>query len=165
MATTPTPPAPALGTGPSRELLLSTPFLLKRLGMTVKERAYEAFEAIGMSPQHHAVLSLLEEGARETQGTIADALGWDRSLLVGLLDELEERGFVERKRDTVDRRRHLVSLTPAGKEALAEMRAVSKRIEKEFLEPLDADERRLLHKLLLELACHHNASYVATPKR
>ena len=151
--------------GPSRELLHSTTYLLKRLGFAVKERAYEAFDAIGAGPQQHAVLSLLEEGARETQGTIADALGWDRSLLVGLLDELEERGFVERKRDTVDRRRHLVSLTPAGKEALAEMRAVSKRIEKEFLEPLDADERRLLHKLLLELACHHNASYVATPKR
>src|SRR5258707_7861224 len=137
MATTPTS-SRALGTGPSRELLLSTPFLLKRLGMTVKERGHEAFEAIGMNPQHHAVLSLLEEGARETQGTIADALGWDRSQLVGLLDELEESGYVERKRDTVDRRRHLVSLTPAGNDALAQMRTVAKQIEKEFLQPLDA---------------------------
>ena len=164
MATTPTS-SRALGTGPSRELLLSTPFLLKKLGMKVKERSYEAFEAIGMNPQHHAVLSVLEESARETQGTIADALGWDRSLLVGLLDELEERGYVERKRDTVDRRRHLVSLTPAGNDALAQMRTVAKQIEKEFLEPLDADERRALHELLLKLACHHNASYVATQTR
>jgi DNA-binding MarR family transcriptional regulator len=164
MATTPTS-SPSLGTGPSRELLLSTPFLLKKLGMKVKERSYEAFEAIGMNPQHHAVLSVLEESARETQGTIADALGWDRSQLVGLLDELEESGYVERKRDTVDRRRHLVSLTPAGKDALDQMRTVAKQIEKEFLEPLDADERRALHELLLKLACHHNASYIATQKR
>ena len=75
--------------GPSRELLLSTPFLLKRLGFAVKERSYAAFESLGLLPQHHAVLSLLDEGARETQGTIADALGYDRSMLVGLLDELD----------------------------------------------------------------------------
>ena len=47
------------------------------------------------------------------------------------------------------------SLTPAGGEALLELRAIAKRVEKEFLAPLDADERRTLHALLLELArCH-----------
>ena len=140
--------------GPSRELLLSTPFLLKRLGFAVKERSHAAFEGTGLQPQHHAVLSLLDEGARETQGTIADALGYVRSQLVGLLDELEERGFVERRRDPDDRRRHLVSLTPEGKRALGELRTTSKRVEKEFLEPLDADERRQLQSLLAKLACH-----------
>jgi len=129
MTTTPTPLTTSLQAGPSRELLLSTPFLLKRLGMAVKERSLAAFESTGLNPQHHAVLSLL--------------------------DELERNGYVERRRDPGDRRRHLVSLTPAGGEALLELRAIAKRVEKEFLAPLDADERRMLHALLLELArCH-----------
>jgi len=157
MTTTTTDSAPSAGTaGPSRELLLSTPFLLKRLGAAVKEQAYEAFESSGLNPQHHAVLSLLDEGVRETQATIADALGYDRSHLVGLLDELEAKGFVERRRDPGDRRRHVVSLTAAGQEALGTLRAIAKQVEKGFLSPLDADERRTLHTLLRKLASYHD---------
>ena len=139
MSTTSTPPG--LPAGPVAELLLRrVPAQAARL--RVKERAYEAFEPTGLIPQHYAVLSLLEEGARETQGMIADALGYDRSQIVGLLDDLEERGFVQRKRDPADRRRHLVSLTPEGtREARGVARGLQ-AIEKEFLEPLDAEERR-----------------------
>ena len=145
--------------GPSKELLSSTAFLLKRLGWAIKERAIEAYSTTGLSPYHHAVLSLLDEGARETQGTIADALDYDRSHLVGLLDELEEQGLIERRRDSGDRRRHLVSLTPEGKKALARLRTIARRLEDEFLAPLDAEQRETLHLLLQRLACHHDARY------
>jgi DNA-binding MarR family transcriptional regulator len=135
---------------------MNTPFLLKRLGWAMKERSLEAFESSGLNPQHYAVLSLLDEQARETQAAIADGLGYDRSHLVGLLDELEEKRLVERRRDPGDRRRHLVSLTPAGKKTYGRLRAIAKRLEEEFLAPLDASERKTLHSLLLELAAHHD---------
>ena len=146
-------PPPA---GAPKELLLSSAFLLKRLGFMIRDRAQDALEPTGLTPQHYAVLSLLHEGTRETQGEIADTLGYDRSHLVGLLDELEQKGYAERRRDPADRRRQLVSLTPAGKVALAELRAISKKVEKELLAPLDADERRTLHTLLLQLTAHHD---------
>ena len=95
------------------ELASSTTFLLKRLGFAAKEQALDAYEETGLHPYHHAVLAVLDEGSRETQGAIADALGYDRGQLVGLLDELEDAGLVERERDPDDRRRHLVHMTPA----------------------------------------------------
>src|SRR5262245_16562673 len=100
-------PAPRL----PEELVASSTFLLKRLSFAAKEQSMEAYEPTGLHPYHHAILLVLDEGTRETQGSIADALGYDRGQLVGLLDELEQHGFVERRRDPNDRRRQTVTLT------------------------------------------------------
>jgi DNA-binding MarR family transcriptional regulator len=142
--------------GPPKELLSSTTFLLKRLGFAAKDHSHGAFEGTGLSPFHFAVLALLEEDPRETQAAIADALGYDRSHVVRLLDELEERDLVVRKRDPEDRRRHVVKMTADGRKALAKLRTVVRRLEDEFLAPLDAGERDALHALLVRLAAHHD---------
>jgi DNA-binding MarR family transcriptional regulator len=150
-----TPEKPLLPLLPG-ELLASTSFLLKRLGFAAKEQTIEAFEPTGLSAYHYAVLLVLDEGSRETQGSIADALGFDRGQLVGVLDELEERDLVERRRDPKDRRRHLVRLTPAGKRALAKMRSIMQRLEAEFFAPLDDKERETLQSVLFRLMQHHD---------
>ena len=82
--------------------------------MTAKEQSFEAYEEAGLHPYHYAILAVLDEGSRETQGAIAEALGYDKGQFVGFLDELEGEGLVERKRDTVDRRRQAVTITPPG---------------------------------------------------
>jgi DNA-binding MarR family transcriptional regulator len=151
-------PAPLvkLGTRPPRELMKSTAFLLKRLGFGIKAQTFEAFEAAGESPYHHAVLAVLDENPVETQAAIADALGYDRSWLVGLLDELEKDDLIERRRDPADRRRHVVTLKPAGKKKLAKLRGIAQQVEDEYFAPLDSKQRQTLHALLLELAAHHD---------
>ena len=137
------------------ELASSTPFLMKRLGFKLKDQSMAAYEEAGLHPYHHAVLAVLDEETRETQGAIADVLGYDRGQLVGLLDELEERKLVERQRDPVDRRRHTVRLTSDGKRALAKLRALALKLEDDFLASLDEDERAQLHALLRRLAAQH----------
>jgi len=146
----------AVVAGPPKELLSSTTFLLKRLGFSAKDHSHGAFEGTGLSPFHYAVLALLEEDPRETQAAIADALGYDRSHVVRLLDELEERDLVVRKRDPEDRRRHVVKMTPEGRKMLAKLRAIVARLEDHFLAPLDRDERAALHTLLVRLAAFHD---------
>jgi DNA-binding MarR family transcriptional regulator len=142
--------------GLPKELLASGAFLLARIGYSFKTKAIEEVEQAGFSLYDYSVLAVLAEQPRETQATIADALGVDRSQLVGVLDSLEERGLIERQRDPNDRRRHMVSLTAEGKRQLIRIRAIVKRLEEELLAPLDAAGRQTLHRLLLELARHHD---------
>ena len=137
------------------ELVASTLFLLKRLGFAAKSRSLDEYERLGLNPYHHAILALLEGSAPETQAEIADALGYDRGTLVGLLDELEQQRLVERKRDPDDRRRQIVRITADGKRTLGKLRALARRLEDEFLAPLDAEQREQLHTLLLALAARH----------
>jgi DNA-binding MarR family transcriptional regulator len=157
-----TTPASEIGHRPPAlpaELVDSTLFLLARLGFGIKARAIEAFEAAGFSMYEYSVLATLSEQARTSQATIADALHLDRSQLVGVLDGLEERGLVERRRDPADRRRHTVSLTAEGKRQLVRLRSIMKRLEDAFLEPLDDDARAVLHDTLLRVACRHDCRF------
>jgi DNA-binding MarR family transcriptional regulator len=138
------------------EFLGSTLFLLARLGYALKARLIEEFEQAGFSLYQYGVLATLGVGACGTQGTLADLLHLDRSQLVGVLDELEERGLVERQRDPNDRRRHAVSLTSEGKRQLVKLRKLVKGIEEAVLEPLEQRSRDSLHKALLNLAVHND---------
>jgi MarR family transcriptional regulator, lower aerobic nicotinate degradation pathway regulator len=134
------------------ELAASSGFLLARLGLAFKSTAIHRIEQEGFEANQYGILAILGEGARETQATIADALALDPSRLVALLDSLEERGLVARQRHTHDRRRHVVSITPAGKRQLQRLRTIARQIEDEFFASLDAQDRKTFHRLLLQLA-------------
>jgi MarR family transcriptional regulator for hemolysin len=75
-------------------------------------------------------------------------LGIDPTNVVGLLNELEAAGLVERRRSPEDRRRHTVALTAAGHERLAAIEEVLITVERRALAALDDDQRATLHTLL-----------------
>jgi len=142
-----------------REFVDSPSFLAKRVGMMAKQKTLEAFENADAVPFAYGVLSVLAQGACTTQAAIADALVYDRSYLVGLLDELEAAGLIERRRDTKDRRRHVVTLTDAGARELDRLRALVREVDADLLAPLDAAERETLQGLLAKLAAAHDPRY------
>jgi len=140
----------------AKELVASSGFLLARLGFAFKGKAIERIEREGFEGHHYSVLAILGEGARETQGTIAEALDVDPSRLVAVLDGLEERELIVRQRDPQDRRRHVVSITPAGRRQLQRLRSIAKELEAEFFAALSPEERATFHALLGKLACDHD---------
>ncbi|MGH2851287.1 MAG: MarR family winged helix-turn-helix transcriptional regulator [Solirubrobacteraceae bacterium] len=140
----------------AQELAASSGFLLSRLGFGFKSEGIARAEEAGFEVYDYGVLAMLAEGVRQTQATIADALGVDPSRLVALLDSLEERGLITRQRDPQDRRRHVVSITDAGTRALGQLRELIVEFENEFFAPLDGQARAQLHELLTRLAMQND---------
>jgi DNA-binding MarR family transcriptional regulator len=116
----------------------------------VARRAYEAghfVEAGCLRPRQLVALNLLHEHGPLSQQALGEALSLDPSNVVGLLNELEERGLITRQRDPADRRRHIVSLSPAG-QAEAATGGQLAAIEDDVLKALSPAERATLHELL-----------------
>jgi MarR family transcriptional regulator, lower aerobic nicotinate degradation pathway regulator len=106
----------------------------------------------GVRTQHYHVLASLADDGEAAQATLADRIGFDRSDLVTLLDELEELRLLARRVDPADRRRKIVAITPAGEKQLDAMDQLIYAAEADLLEPLSAAERKTLLALLRRLA-------------
>jgi DNA-binding MarR family transcriptional regulator len=116
--------------------------------------ATERLDPLGLSPRAWGVLSTLVESGPRTQIELATALSIDRTAMVYLLDDLEERALVERVRNPDDRRSFLVRLTPKGERTQREAAIELAGQTETLLEPLDAAERRQLVDLLTRIADH-----------
>src|SRR5256885_6461975 len=96
----------------ARSLPLSG-MLLVKLGRALQHGFNEALKPIELTPRHLQVLDELRQGPMSQQA-LADRVGADPTKLVGLLNDLEDRSLVLRRRDPVDRRRHIVENSREG---------------------------------------------------
>ena len=126
-------------------------FLLAALGAHAKLRFTELLAPLGLQPPHFGVLRRLHDSEGCSQQTIADAMRVRRSVMVGLIDELESMGFVERRRHPADRRANALYLTAQGKQVLSRADRVAGQLDKELLEPIPADERQVFLEQLRRL--------------
>jgi MarR family transcriptional regulator, lower aerobic nicotinate degradation pathway regulator len=116
--------------------------------------AEERLGPLGLSPRGWGVLSTLVESGPLTQIELAAATATDRTAMVYLLDELEERELVERRRNLDDRRSFVIHLTPSGRRLREQAAAAVAEQTKTLLRPLSASERRQLIDLLTKVADH-----------
>ena len=92
-------------------------------------------QGISMAQLH--VLHLVESHGEMAMSRLAEMLDVSLSNATGLIDRVEERGFVERIRVPTDRRIVLVRLTPAGRQMLDEIEVVREQILRRVLDQLD----------------------------
>jgi DNA-binding MarR family transcriptional regulator len=125
--------------------------LLAVLGRAAGERLREALMRSDLRPRQYQALGLLREDGPRAQQALGEAMGVDPSILVTLLNPLEEQGLLTRRRDPADRRRHIVAITKAGEARLGEAEQAHEAAQDELLAALDSDQRAQLQSLLLQL--------------
>jgi DNA-binding MarR family transcriptional regulator len=118
------------------------------------DRAHMAAAAAmpkGLHPRLFGLLTALLEGGPISQQQLAEKMRVNRTLVVGIVDDLERRGWVERRRDPVDRRSYALHVTDAGRRARDEMAPQVMQAGERMTERLTARERARLHELLRAL--------------
>jgi DNA-binding MarR family transcriptional regulator len=122
--------------------------LIARVARLVRSRLDAALGPSDLRQRQLVALSYLRDHGPARQQALAQSLCMDASSLVCLLNDLEDRDLVARRRDREDRRRGILELTDHGRRAMAEVDAALVEIDAELLLDLDESERAELRSLL-----------------
>ncbi|MGS2618111.1 MarR family winged helix-turn-helix transcriptional regulator [Micromonospora sp. LZ34] len=122
--------------------------LLDHLARRFRLRSESVLAPLGLRPRHLVALTVLREAGGISQQALAGRLEIDATNVVGLLNDLEQAGLVERRRSAEDRRRHVVELTADGAKRLNEAECALAVAEDDVLGALAPAERETLYDLL-----------------
>jgi DNA-binding MarR family transcriptional regulator len=123
-----------------------TVVMLMRLATAIKKRSTE--ELMGLKLRQLMLLGYLNSGAPALQQQLCESLWLDPNNCVLLLNELEDLGYIERRRDPADRRRHVVELTSEGRTAFERAERAQESLGDELFAALGDEERASLRSLL-----------------
>jgi DNA-binding MarR family transcriptional regulator len=130
-------------------------FLLAQLGSYVAERFDSQVRELGLTPSEAGVLRLLAHQPGVSQRELASRLGTQPSRVVALIDGLETRGLVTRRRSETDRRNYELVLTAPARPLLRRLRGIAERNAEDLLADFENADRGALLELLLRLSRSH----------
>ena len=136
---------------PLQQLTADPGFLLSRVGAAVRAGFKDVLAGWGIRPLQYVVLLVLDARGGVSQQELSTAAGVDSGNMVALLDGLEALRYARRARDPRDRRRYVVTITPRGRSALAELGQAVEEYNRRFLSPLTGQERQQLATALGKL--------------
>ena len=127
-------------------------FLLKQAFALVDEATERELAQLSVNGREFAVLTLVDAEGAASQQRLAARIGVDRTTMVALIDALEEKRLVRRRRDPSDRRAYIVEATPAGRKTLQRALKAVKLAEQQALASLTATEAAAFKQTLQRLA-------------
>jgi DNA-binding MarR family transcriptional regulator len=127
-------------------------FLLSQVGSHAASRFAERLEPLGLNPPHAGILRVIEQADGLSQQALGEKLGMFPSRLVQMIDELQERGLVERRDNPADRRSYALYLSKAGREALEQIRRIGREHQDALCAALSKSEQAQLAGLLRRIA-------------
>jgi DNA-binding MarR family transcriptional regulator len=130
----------------------STAFLLAQVGAHAAAKFAERLSGLNLVPAQAGTLRLINTNSGISQQALASLLGLPASRLVVLLDELEQRGVLERRDSPDDRRVYALHLTRKGTEMLEAVGRIAREHDDAVCAALTAEERETLGKLLRRIA-------------
>jgi DNA-binding MarR family transcriptional regulator len=140
-----------------RRLRTLPSWLLNQAALPAQRLVADALHAVGAHRSHYALLAALEEFGPDSQIALGRRIGVDRSDMVALVNALDNAGAVRRDADADDRRRNIITITPAGRRRLAVLERRVDAVEDDLLAPLTPRQRADLVDLLTRVVDHHAA--------
>jgi DNA-binding MarR family transcriptional regulator len=123
-------------------------FALAMAGNGATQRLASALAAEGIAPPHLGVLRQVGQNQGISQQELATALGVAPSRVVALVDDLEAKGLVERRRSSRDRRVSELTTPPGAKAAITRIRRIVREHDASLTSRLTAAEQEQLLSLL-----------------
>ena len=127
-------------------------FLLSQLGHRSASVFADLIASIDLTPPHAGILRVIAAEPGRSQQALSGQLGLLPSRVVAYVDELEDLGYVERRRNPDDRRLHALYLTPSGKKALSKIGELGRQHERLMTAGLDTEQHDTLRQLLAVIA-------------
>lgn len=127
-------------------------YLLSLVAERTTERFEQALASEGVRARHATVIALIDAEGAMSQRELGRRLRIDKSMMVGLIDDLERLGYASRQRSPHDRRAHAIHLTSDGRRVLARALEVGERENARTFGVLTAGERAQMHALLQKVA-------------
>jgi DNA-binding MarR family transcriptional regulator len=130
-------------------------FLLTQLGTHAASRFAARIATLDLTPPQAGILRALASEPGRSQQALSEQLGLLPSRVVAFVDDLESRGYVERRRNPADRRIHALHLTEHGRLLMREIATIGAAHENEIIDGLSAAQRTTLADTLQILAARH----------